>query len=146
MAYVRIGNLIDGQDVGYWCNMYAEEQKKNAEWEASFDLYDRALRRGTEQWRNDPENESHILPDTAKMMTWIVDQLDIQNDALKTSALAMDMRAGWALTEDSYNRVIERYGGGMAGAYIKVCEALGTIRVTRNKDGQEKKEEAEAES
>ncbi len=138
MAYMRIGNLIDGQDVGYWCDLYVEEQKKNADWEASFELYDRALQRGTEKWRDDPENPHDILPDTAEMMVWIVDQLDIKDDALKTAAIAMDMRAGWALTEDAYNRVMKKFGGGMAVAYKKICEALGTIRVAKNKPEADK--------
>ncbi len=145
VAYIRIGDLIDGQDVGYWCKRYVEQQERadtlQAEvddWEASFELYDRALRRGTEKWRDDPENPHDILPDTAKMMVWIVDQLDIKDDALKTAAIAMDMRAGWALTEDAYNRVMRVFGGGMAVAYKKICEALATIRVAKNKPEADK--------
>ena len=44
--------------------------------------------------------------------------------ALKTASVAMDLEAGWKIDEAAFKRVEKRYGGGMAGAYIKVCEAL----------------------
>jgi hypothetical protein len=88
MPFIRIGNLIDGKDVGYWCSKYAAEVKRNAE----------------------------------------------MADALETTALAMDLRAGKKLTENAYNRVMEKYGGAMAASYLEIAEALGTVRVTRKDD------------
>ncbi len=157
MAFIRVGDLIDGQDVGYWCKQYARQksradalQTEVDDWEASFELYDNACRRGIKMWQDDPDNPSEIWPDGAKLIVWLMAKLDIKSDsyeaisdtiarigdlesALKTSAVAMDMRAGWALTEDAYNRVMDKFGGGMAHAYVEVCEALGTIRVTKKK-------------
>lgn len=46
-----------------------------ADWEASFKLYHNAIIRGTKEWQlAHPEIE--YMPDTAKMMKWIVDRLD----------------------------------------------------------------------
>ncbi len=142
MAFIRIGNLIDGQDVGYWCKQYVEERKKNDELEASFKLYDDAMRRGTRLWQKESGNDQvpRVWPDGAKLAAWLMAQLDLKDEALKAAAIAMDMLAGWKLDERSYIRVMKRYDGGMAGAYIKICEALGTIRVTRKKEPMELRE------
>ena len=46
-----------------------------ADWKHSFALYHDALIRGTKAWK-EAHPEVDYLPDTAKMMTWIVDRLD----------------------------------------------------------------------
>ena len=46
-----------------------------ADWKQSFALYYDALMRGTKAWK-EAHPEIDYLPDTAKMMTWIVDRLD----------------------------------------------------------------------
>ena len=52
------------------------------------------------------------------------DRIADLESALKTAAVAMDLQSGWKIDEEAFKRVQKRYGGGMAGAYIKVCEAL----------------------
>ena len=46
-------------------------------YDASFALYDTAVRKGTRHWQNVPENLSTIWPDTAKLVSYMADETDI---------------------------------------------------------------------
>ena len=49
-------------------------QDEVAEWQASFDLYDDAIRRGTAMWRAET-GRTDVLPDTAKLVAWLLVRL-----------------------------------------------------------------------
>ena len=53
----------------------AELETKNEEWEASFKLYDDAMRRGTKIWQEATGKEG-IWPDAALLVTWLLHQGD----------------------------------------------------------------------
>ena len=75
-----------------------ELERENKEWEQSFDSYCEALMWGTKKWQDDPENDTHILPDTGKMIAWMVDQIDklkAEKADLKDRLRAALMKPQW---------------------------------------------------
>lgn len=52
------------------------------DWEASFNLYDDACRRGTKLWQEETGNDKvpRIWPDGAKMVAWLISMLDAAGD------------------------------------------------------------------
>ena len=53
-------------------------EAENAEWNASFDLYNKAIRRGDDAWRQ-AHPDMDCYPDTGEMVKWLCDR----NDALE---------------------------------------------------------------
>ncbi len=53
-------------------------EAENAEWKASFDLYNKAIRRGDDAWRQ-AHPDMDCYPDTGEMVKWLCDR----NDALE---------------------------------------------------------------
>jgi hypothetical protein len=70
-------------------NLLAEVDRLKAEcdeWQLSFDLFETAVHRGTEMWREaNPENEL-VLPSTDKLVVWLIHTLDQQSNSLVTNA------------------------------------------------------------
>lgn len=58
-----------------------------AEWETSFALYHDAMRRGTDAWRAKTGN-TEVMPDTAKLVEFLLDERDVDRAAL---AAIMDL-------------------------------------------------------
>ena len=52
-----------------------EAKTKITEWEKRFDLYYDALMRGTEAWRKANPGNDLVMPDTAKLMEWMVGEV-----------------------------------------------------------------------
>ncbi len=62
-----------------------EALAKNKEWEASFKLYDDAMRRGIKLWQV-ATGKTEVWPDAAKLTAWLlhrIDQLKIERDNLR---------------------------------------------------------------
>ena len=47
---------------------------ENADWQQSFDLYDKAMRRGTKIWQEATGN-THVWPDAAALTAWLLERL-----------------------------------------------------------------------
>ncbi|KKL50327.1 hypothetical protein LCGC14_2306640 [marine sediment metagenome] len=53
------------------------------EYDASFELYDQAVRRGTRDWQAVPENLSTVWPGTAELVAWMADEIDTLRERVK---------------------------------------------------------------
>lgn len=51
----------------------AELEADNANWQTSFDLYDKAIRRGSDEWRKS-HPEMDCWPDMAEMVKWLCER------------------------------------------------------------------------
>jgi len=65
-------------------------RKDNAEWQASFDLYDKAMARGTEQWRKANPGNELVLPDTGNLVEWLIAENERMKNALKGIRAGLD--------------------------------------------------------
>lgn len=54
-------------------------RKENNEWKASFELYHRALMKGTNLWKRFMKKKD-VWPDTAKMLQWLMKKIDTATD------------------------------------------------------------------
>lgn len=63
----------DGDDLGTICKT---ARLKIEEFDAMFDLYWKACQRGTQSWREGHPERDLWLPDTAKLVEWLIDRLD----------------------------------------------------------------------
>jgi len=53
------------------------------EYDASFELYDQAVRRGTRDWQAVPENLSTVWPGTAELVAWMADEIATLRERVK---------------------------------------------------------------
>ena len=63
-------------------------EAENAEWKASFDLYNKAIRRGDDAWRQ-AHPDMDCYPDTGEMVKWLCDRndaLEAENERLRAVA------------------------------------------------------------
>lgn len=88
----------------------------------------------------EPDKDWPLQEDAAKRVAWlngsgrseeddlieILSEMAAMEAALKRVAVAIDLKAGENIDQEAYRRAMDRHGGGMAAAYIQVCEALGT--------------------
>lgn len=55
-----------------------------AEWETSFNLYTSAVARGDKLWQdNHPYGHPHVLPDTGKLVEWLLELVAKAEEAVK---------------------------------------------------------------
>ena len=66
----------------------AELKTKNEEWEASFKLYDDAMRRGIKIWQ-DATKRTRIWPDAAQLTAWLIQRCDQLEKITKEYAEAL---------------------------------------------------------
>lgn len=66
----------------------AELEAKNEEWEASFKLYNNAMRRGTKIWQ-DATRRTRIWPDAAQLVAWLIQRCDQLEKITKEYAEAL---------------------------------------------------------
>ena len=100
---IRIANLGDEQ--------IAELKTKNEGWEASFKLYDDAMRRGRKMWQK-ATGKFWLQPDTAEMNVWLIEQLEqAEADRDKLLGLFGDYEFSPTVKQcgEIWNRVIKRY-------------------------------------
>ena len=113
-------------------------EAENAEWKASFDLYNKAIRRGDDAWRQ-AHPDMDCYPDTGEMVKWLCDRndaLEAENERLRAVAEAarhaFNMRpAHYATYRLSYD-VVEQPGlywhaSGLAPAMDTLGCALATL-------------------
>ena len=65
----------DSEFVGGLAMRIARLEQQLVEWQQSFDLYDDAIRRGTALWR-EATGRRDVLPDTAKLVAWLLGERD----------------------------------------------------------------------
>lgn len=53
-----------------------------ADWESSFALYWKAMQRGSKAWRMANPGNELVLPDTGKLVEWLIEQLDQHRSTL----------------------------------------------------------------
>ena len=90
----KITDLCDGkrelrEENAKLADALAAAEKKNAEWEESFRLYDAACRRGCELWRK-ATGRADVLPDTAQLVAWLLAELDRLYEAAEPGCIGLD--------------------------------------------------------
>lgn len=65
-------------------------RQENEQWEKSFALYWKANQRGTEMWRAANPGNNLVLPDTGKMVEWLIGEL--HKSRLEIARLKSDNR------------------------------------------------------
>jgi hypothetical protein len=94
-------------------------EAENAEWKASFDLYNKAIRRGDDAWRQ-AHPDMDCYPDTGEMVKWLCDR----NDALE--AENERLRAWFKKLVNKMIAIDSAYGGD-ATEYLEEWAGLMTI-------------------
>lgn len=76
--HVILGQTIhDGEIIRTNVTMEVRKMEKaKVEYDASFELYDNAVRRGTVKWQQVPDHPSNIWPDVAKLVDWMATRMD----------------------------------------------------------------------
>lgn len=60
-----------------WCLPCVKAlQEEVADWEQSFELFDKAMKRGTKMWHEANPSKAGILPDTGSLVCWLIGELD----------------------------------------------------------------------
>lgn len=77
-------------------------EAENAEWKASFDLYNKAIRRGDDAWRQ-AHPDMDCYPDTGEMVKWLCDRndaLEAENERLRDEQPRANHEIIQALTDE----------------------------------------------
>lgn len=71
---LQVGNEVKRSTYTQLTEEIAVLKTRLKEYDASFELYDNACRRGTAMWREETGGK-WILPDTAKLVAWLIERL-----------------------------------------------------------------------
>ena len=77
----------------------AELQEEVSDWESSFDLYDKAARRGIAMWQ-EKTGKTHQWPDTGHLICYLIEQLAQADEDREVGALIRVMCAHRELSLD----------------------------------------------
>jgi hypothetical protein len=61
------------------------------EWQLSFDLFESAVHRGTEMWREANPGNELVLPSTDKLVVWLIHTLDQQRRVVEAARMMAEV-------------------------------------------------------
>jgi hypothetical protein len=90
-----------------WADEVAVLEARIKEYDASFQLYDGAMRRGTKMWQVAHPESAHTWPDAARLAAWLMEGIETLKKAIE-EALDLDSRSS---TEEGHKEDVVRAMG-----------------------------------